>query len=223
MLAVALLLRQLLLAARQLVELLQRFVDFLLLLAGGSAGGLLRLVLILLGVELEIEQAGEIAPGSAARPAASALAAKRHLNLAEGGLGPQQMLERFLLAGHGLLPLLLLQLLRGRAHGLGRRLHLFHETVEFLICLGQFAALQAAGERQRLIAQLGLHVGEEFRGFGGFLLRRFLVAQLLPGFGDDFFFALGDLVLAALPPPPPPPPPPRPAIARIRARTDRPE
>lgn len=47
---------QLFLAARQLFELLQSFVDLLILLAGrGSA--LLRLVLIFLGIEFEIEEA----------------------------------------------------------------------------------------------------------------------------------------------------------------------
>ena len=69
---VALLLGQIFLAARQLVEFLQRFVDFFLLLAGGAARGLRRLVLILFGVELEIEQAREVAPRSAARPASPA-------------------------------------------------------------------------------------------------------------------------------------------------------
>ena len=79
----------------------------------------------------------------------------------------------------------------------GGGVHVLHETVEFLVFLGQFAALHASGERSRLLAQLGLHAGEEFGGVGSFLLRGVLVALLLPGCGDDFLFALGDVVLIA--------------------------
>ena len=73
-------------------------------------GGLLRLVLVLLGVELEIEQAGEIAARAAAATAAATAGAERHLDLAERRLGAQQMLQRLLLVGDGVLPLLLLEL-----------------------------------------------------------------------------------------------------------------
>ena len=61
LLVVFLLLGKLFLALRQLIELLQRFVNFLLLLAGRAPRSLRRLVLILLGVEFQIEQAREIA------------------------------------------------------------------------------------------------------------------------------------------------------------------
>ena len=50
----ALLLREFFLAARQLIELLKRFVDVLIALAGRT-GGLRRLVLILFGVKFEIK------------------------------------------------------------------------------------------------------------------------------------------------------------------------
>ena len=56
------LLGQILLALGQFVELLQRVGDFLRLLFGGTARrGFLGLVLIFLGVELEIEEGGQIA------------------------------------------------------------------------------------------------------------------------------------------------------------------
>ncbi len=57
--AIALLLGQILLALGQFVELFQRVVDFLRLLFGGGRRGLLGLVLIFLGIELEIEEAAK--------------------------------------------------------------------------------------------------------------------------------------------------------------------
>jgi hypothetical protein len=92
---------------------------------------------------------------------------------------------------------LLLQFFGGRAHGFRGRVHVFHETVEFVVRLGKFAALHASGEGARLLAQLGLNAGKEFGGVGGFLLCCLLVSLMLPGFGDDFFFALGNVVLIA--------------------------
>ena len=66
---VALLPGQFLLAARELIELLQRFVYFFLLLARGAARGLRCLVLIFFGIELQIEQARKIAPRASSRSA----------------------------------------------------------------------------------------------------------------------------------------------------------
>ena len=57
-----LLLRQFLLPARQLLQLLQRLVDFLLALLGGT-GLLAGLVLVLLGIQLQVEQVLQIAAG----------------------------------------------------------------------------------------------------------------------------------------------------------------
>ena len=144
---VALLLGQLFLAARELIQFLQRFVDFFLLLAGRAARRLRCLVLILFGVELQIEQAREVAPSAAARSASAARTAEGHLNLAERGLGAQQILKRLLFAGHGFAPFLLLQFFGGRTHRFRGRVHVFHEAVEFLIFMRQFAALHAPGER----------------------------------------------------------------------------
>src|SRR6266850_516074 len=168
------------LAARQLIELLKRFVDVLIALAGRT-GGLRRFVLIFFRVELEIKQAREIAPRAASRPAAPAAAAKRYLNLAERGLGAQQVLEGFLFVGKGILPFLLLQFFGGWAHGVGSRVHVLHKTIEFLVFLGKLAALHTSGERLRLIAQFGLNVGKELGGLGRLLFGRFLVTALLPG------------------------------------------
>ena len=68
-----------------------------------------------------------------------------------------------------------------------------------LFSLRQFPRLEPAGERERLVAQRGLHVGEELRRLGGLLLGRLLVALLLEGRGNDFLFAPGDLAgIAAL-------------------------
>ena len=119
--AVALLLGEVFLALGQFVELLQRVVDFLRPLFGGGRRRLAGLVLILLGIELEIEEARQIARRSASAASATAGCSERNLNLPEGGFGAQQELQSLLLVGDGVLPLLLLQLLRGRRHGLRRR------------------------------------------------------------------------------------------------------
>jgi hypothetical protein len=52
---------------------LQSFVDFLLLLAGGATRGLRGFVLILLRVQFQIEQAGQVATRVAATASAAAL------------------------------------------------------------------------------------------------------------------------------------------------------
>ncbi len=62
----------------------------------------------------------------------------------------------------------------------------------------QFAALHASGQRFRLIAQSGLNAGEKLGRFGGRLLRRCFIALMLPGLGDDFLLALGNVVLVLL-------------------------
>src|SRR6267143_1883345 len=130
------------LAARQLIELLKRFVDVFITLAGRT-GGLRRFVLILFRVELEIKQAREVAPRAASRTATPAAAAKRYLNLAERGLGAQQVLEGFLFVRKSILPFLLLQFFGGWAHGVGSRVHVLHKTVEFLVFLAKLAALHS--------------------------------------------------------------------------------
>ena len=86
--AIALLLGQILLAPGQFVQLLQRVGDLLRLLFGGGSSGLAGLVLIFLGIELKIEEAGQIA-GRAAPAATASARSKRNLNLPEGGFGAQ--------------------------------------------------------------------------------------------------------------------------------------
>ncbi len=135
------------------------------------ARALLGLVLILLGIELEIEERGQIARRAASTAASAALRSKRNLNLPEGGFGAQQELQSLLLVGNGVLPLLLLQLLRGRRHGLGRGDHILLEIADGLHFIGQLASLQAAGKRDGLIAQSGLGLRQQLGDIGGLLLR----------------------------------------------------
>ena len=153
---VALSLRQLFLAARQLVELPESVVDILGPLVGRGSS-LLGLVLVLFSVELEIEKAREVASGAAATAPASTRA-KRHFDLAERGFGPQQVLQRLLFVRNGVLPLLLLEFLRGRAHRVGGSGHLFLKRAELAILSGELARLEPARERKRLVAQRGLSV-----------------------------------------------------------------
>src|SRR5262249_55396677 len=95
-----------LLAASERFELLHRFVDLLL----ACARRLLRavaLVLILFGVEFEIEEPLEItsAAGSTATAAALALIAERDLYIAECRFGAHQVLQRLVLGRERILPL----------------------------------------------------------------------------------------------------------------------
>ena len=128
-------------------------------------------------------------------PAASTPAARseRNLNLPEGGFGAQQELQSLLLVGDGVLPLLLLQLLRGRRHGGGGGDHILLEVADGLHFIGQLARLQAAGKRDGLIVQGGLRLRQQLGDVGGLLLGRVLVALLFEGGGDDFLLPLRDL------------------------------
>ena len=82
---VALLGGELLLAVRQLVEFFQRVIDVLRTLIRGGRG-LLRLVLVFLRVEFEIEEAREVAAGAA--PSAAATGAERHFDLTKRRFRP---------------------------------------------------------------------------------------------------------------------------------------
>ena len=191
--AIALLLRETLLALGQFVELLERIVDFLGLLLGGRRGSFLRLVLIFLGIELEIEQRGQIARRAASAASTPASASERDLNLPERGFRAQQILQGLLLVGNRIFPLLLLQLLRGRRHGLRRRDHVLLKVADGLHFIGQLARLQSPRKRGRLIAQRGLRLRQQLGDGVGLLLGRVLVALLFEGGRDDFFLALRDL------------------------------
>jgi hypothetical protein len=88
-LVAALLLGEFLLALRKLLQLLHRLIDFALPGVGGLRLAAAGFVLILFGIEFEIEQAlqvahGAIAAASAAAPAALLAVAERHLDIAEG-------------------------------------------------------------------------------------------------------------------------------------------
>ncbi|HLY65932.1 MAG TPA: hypothetical protein VKU60_10395, partial [Chloroflexota bacterium] len=190
---IARLVRQLLLAPGQLLKLLEGVVNLLLLLVLRAAV-LTGLVLVFFGIQLEIEEAGQVAAGSATPSAASACS-KGHGDLAEGGFGAQQVLEGLLLVGDSVIPLLLVKVIAGRAHGLGGCVHIVLKFAKLLISVRQFTLLQAARKGEGLIAQLGLHAGEEITGLSSGLLGGGLVALLLPGGGDNLLLALGDLGL----------------------------
>ena len=104
LLLVLALLRELLLAASQLFQLLHRVVDGLLLLIAG--GRLLRFVLVLLGIELQVEQVRQIAAGIRSAASATAALAAGHLNVAERRHGAREVLQRLVLGLQGIRPLL---------------------------------------------------------------------------------------------------------------------
>ncbi len=113
-----LLLREVLLTARQFLQLLHGVVDLLLLLIGTATGGLgIGFVLVLFLIEFEIEQVGEIAAGSSApttSTAAPATAADLNLDIAEGRFGAQQVLQGLLFGLQRVLEGLAFQFFRGR-------------------------------------------------------------------------------------------------------------
>ena len=84
-----------------------------------------------------------------------------------------------------------LQLVRRGVHGRGRCLHVLVEIGELLVRRGDVAALHAHGEGHHLVAQLLLCIGEELALRRCVLGRRSLLVLLLPGCGDQLFFALG--------------------------------
>ena len=131
---VALLLSEILFTPGEFVEFLQRVVNFLRSLFGSRRRRLPGFILIFLGIEFEIEEARQIARRAATT--ASAASSKCDLNLPEGGFRAQQELQSLLLVRNGVLPFLLLQLLRGRLHGGGGREHGFLEIADGLHFIG---------------------------------------------------------------------------------------
>ena len=220
--AVALLLGQLFLATGQGIELLQSIVDRFGALFCRRAG-LRCLVLVFLRVQFKVEEAGKITTcASSTAATTTALLAERNLYLAEGRLGTQQVLQRFLFRRDRVVPLHLLQLFGRWRHGRGGRLHVMPKAVEFLIRRRQIPAIHARCQCQRLLLQFGLHFGEELARFRRVLGRGCLFILALPGRGDQLLLALGNVRLASrrhhrrrhLRP--------SAAIAKTRAQTDRP-
>ena len=185
------LLSEFLLTTGQLLQTLQRLVNGLLLLATG--GRLLPgLILILLGVEFEVEEILEVST-TAATTTASALLAESHLDIAAARFGPHQELQSLLFVGQGILEAFHLQLLRSRTHLARSGLHLFHQRREGLARPSKFAALHALGQAGRLRLQLTLHIAKEL----GVLVLQSLVLRtdLIPRGRNDLLLAFGDLVV----------------------------
>ena len=91
------LLRELLLPARELLQLLDRFVDCSVRRVERRRR--LGLVLVLLEIHLELVELAQVAAREPRRAAAALL--ERHLDVRERGLRAQQMLQRLLLGRHG--------------------------------------------------------------------------------------------------------------------------
>ena len=165
LLALLLLLGQFLLPLGELLQLLERLVDLLLAAAAAAAGRLrlAALVLILFGIEFEVEQTLHVARGAAAAAtaAAAALLAEGHLDIAERRFGAHQVLQRLLLGRQRILPLGALQLLGRRTHRLDRLFHVLDEALERIARAFELAGLHAVGQRLGLVAQFGLHAGQE--------------------------------------------------------------
>src|SRR5262249_11898420 len=152
---VALIVCQFLLPPRQLIQLSHGVVDFLLPLLGSRS--LLRLfVLVLLRIQFEVEQIGQIATGARAASPASAALPDSHLNIAYGGDRAIQVLQLFFFRLNPILPLEPFQLVASRIHLPRRFLQLLGERLELLVQPGQLARGRAARHRFRLLLQRSL-------------------------------------------------------------------
>ena len=190
-------LRELLLPARELLELRDRFVDFLLRRVERGRG--LGLVLVLLEVHLELEELAQVAARSAAATAAALL--ERDLDVGEHRFGAQQMLQRLLLGRHGVLQLDLGEVVGRRRHRFGRLLEVVHELLDTRVDARELARARAVRERARLLGERALQLREHLRVVVQLLLveiaRRLFVALLdeVPGRDEDFLLPPRDLVL----------------------------
>jgi hypothetical protein len=197
-----------LLAFGEFFEAFDGLVDFAFALGAGSAaeGALGGLVLVLFGVEFEVEEAFEVALLAAAATTAAALLTEGDLNLAEDGFSAEDVLEGLLFGGEGLAPALIAELCGGGEHGFGGEFHFAAEGLELFVGAGEIAALHPLGEREGLLAELGLDAGEEFgvlaKGGGGFFVRIWLKVALMISFWRWEIWA------GCSPPPPASPPPP---------------
>src|SRR5579872_1996020 len=191
LLLVLALLRELLLAASQLFQLLHRVIDLLLLFIG--ARRLLRFVLVLLGIQLQVEKVRQIAAGilSAASATAATLAAG-YLNVAERRHGARKVLKRLVLGLQRVRPLLVFQLVRRRSHFSRGRFHFLGEALEILIFRRELASRGALGHRLGLIFQLGLHFGQILGVFGVGLSVLAATIEVMRR-RDNLLLALGDL------------------------------
>src|SRR5262249_14910550 len=151
--------------------------------------------LVLLGIQFQIEEALHVASGTTATATTSASPlTKSHLDVAECSLGPEQILQRLLFRGQGVLPLRAFQLFGCRAHGLDRLVHIGDEALEGVSRALELASLHAVRKRLRLITEFRLHLGKE-RGVLGVGAAGALSLGLIPGSGDDLFLTLRNLVL----------------------------
>ena len=122
---------QLLLAAGQLGQLLQRLVDLLRAAVGGRL--LPGFILILFAVEFQVGQVFQIAARAARASTAAALRPECNLDIAERGFGALGCLQSLLLGRHGIVPFLTADLLRRLDHALRRVRHFLGIGLELRI------------------------------------------------------------------------------------------
>ena len=191
--------RELLLPARELLELRDRLVDLLLRRVEGRRG--LGLVLILLEIHLELEELAQVT----ARPTAAAATAvllERDLDIGEHGFGAQQMLQSRLLGRHRVLQLDLGEIVGRGRHRVCRLLEIVHELLNARVDARELTRAGAARERAGLLGERALQLREHLRVVVQLLLveiaRSLFVALLdqVPGRDEDFLLTARDLVSA---------------------------
>ena len=185
---------ELLLAARELLELLHRLVDLLIDLLPGRAAA--RLVLVLFQIHFQLEHLGQVARG-AATPAAAL--GHRKLNVDEQVLRAQQELQGLLLRSDGVIQAELRQGLGSRLHERGRLLEILRELGEFRIRLGQLARPRPLDKRLGLDHQRALQLGQHRRALAQLALFAAVLGVPLvdqvPRRENDFLLAARNLVL----------------------------
>ena len=117
--------------------------------------------MIFFQVHFEFEHLGQVATGT--KTAAAGIALERHLHIAKRGLGPQQVLQRFLLRLDRLLQVDRRQSLGGRDHRLGGLLEVVDEAGNSLIDADQLPSTGAPRQRLGLFCQGCLQFGQQGR------------------------------------------------------------
>ena len=146
-----LLLGQLLLALGEFFQFLERLVHLAFTVRRHFLRSA-RLVLVLVRIQLEVEQAFQIAALTARAAGSTAALTKCDLDFTEDRLGTKKVLQRLLLRLQSVFPLQPLQLLGSLVHRLRRRLHVQSKQLELFVGPRQIPALHSSGERPRLLA-----------------------------------------------------------------------
>ena len=155
------------------------------------------LVLILLGIQFQVEQARQIAAGAAAAAASAALVPERNLNVAERRFGAQQVLQGSLFRRNRVLPALAFSLIAAGSISSAAASRSFANSGIPDWPRPSSRLRARVPSDLRLLLQLALDFGEETRVVARLVLVLLPVRSSIPGRRDDLLLPLGNLSLVA--------------------------